>query len=417
MKLLTKISIYYLFISIVLFGAVGIFYYSQLKDIVNEDDTENLYREKELIVKFVNDSAKIPYQSIYFGDVVTFSRETVIVSERLKDTMMYNPLEEEIQPYRQLVIPLSVKGQNYSATISKPMFESEDLIENIGLPLAGTAFATMILLMLFTWLLQRQTWKPFYSILNRLKDFDLNKNKPVSFPETKTAEFVLLQREISRMTEKIRQDYQSLKEFTEDASHELQTPLAVISSKIEIMIQSEELSREQMKLLQDMFESISKLSKLNQSLLLLAKIENSQFSECEPVAIQELIENKLNMFEEMFSFRNIIIEKNFTSSPVINMNPLLADILFTNLINNSIKHNFSGGKIRLKLNKDSFEISNTGKPPGGDPVKMFQRFQKAGSSADSVGLGLAIVKKICDTYGYIAEYIYSEGLHIITIRF
>ncbi|MEO8513092.1 MAG: HAMP domain-containing sensor histidine kinase [Ignavibacteria bacterium] len=417
MKLLAKTSIYYLIFSALLFSVVGIIFYDRLQGVIDEEYTENLYLEKDVIIKFMNDSGKIPLQQLYIGDNVIFIKTNVFFKEHLGDTNIYNSLEDEMQLTRRLVFPAEAGGQKYKVIINKSLFESEDLVENIAYPFALSAFFTMIILFVFTWVQQKQMWKPFYSTLGELNSFDAKQNNSLNLPETKTLEFRTLNSEIKKMTDKIRNDYKNLKEFTENASHEMQTPLSIIRSKMELMIQSEELTKVQTESIMDMFTSLTRLSKLNQSLLLLSKIENGQFGDNQMVSVENILKDKLGLFEEMIKFRKISVVKQINFSPFVKVNPQLADILFSNLLNNAIKHNIYSGKIIIELNKDSIIISNSGIKPLRDPENMFERFSKESTSGDSAGLGLAISKKICDASGFKITYKYSDNLHIITIIF
>ena len=218
------------------------------------------------------------------------------------------------------------------------------------------------------------------------------------------------------MTEKIAKDYRNLKEFTENASHEMQTPLSIIQSKLELLIQSENLTAEQMQEVQVIYESAARLAKLNQALLLLAKIENSQFAEAKPVKLDEIIKTKLLFFEELIAHKNISVEVNLEPL-TINIHPILADILVSNLIGNAIKHNLEKGKLIVKLKGDELVIQNSGKPLTITPEQLFQRFRKADPASDSLGLGLAIVNEICIVYNYSIDYKYVDNLHSVSIGF
>lgn len=417
MKLLTRTSIYYLVFSLLLFIAGGVIFYIQVKEVIDEDDTENLYLEKDKVLQFLEDSARIPYQPLFLGDKIVFTEKRAAVNERLSDTIMINILEDEPQRFKQLIFTAKLDQQNYAVTIIRPMFESEDLVEGVIISFVLTASLLFISLFIFSQILSKIMMKPFYSTLKVMQSFDVNKNEPIRLSSAKISEFRILNEEIRKMTDKILEDYQNLKEFTENASHEIQTPLAIIRSKLELIIQQENLSEEQMRLLQDTYESANRLSKLNQLLLLLSKIENRQFPDGENTDLNALIENKLSQFEEMIIYRNINVEKHLSSSPQIKMNPQLADILLSNIIGNAIKHNINSGKIIIDLNTTSLVISNTGEPLEIPAEKLFQRFQKANSSADSVGLGLSIVKQICDTYDFNLKYSYSDKIHIIAVYF
>jgi len=417
MKLLTKTSIYYLIFSLLLFTAGGVIFYMQVKGNIDEDVTEDLYLKKDKVLQYIKDSSKIPPRMISLDDEIIFTEQSVPVNEQLRDTILVNHLDEEEQRYMQLIFPAKLGDKYYSVTINKAMFESEDLIESVITSFAITAALLIISLFVFNRLISKSIMKPFYRTLRAMQRFDINNNEPVRLSPAKTSEFKILNDEISKMTDKILNDYRNLKEFTENASHEIQTPLAIIRSKLELMIQQENLSEEQMNLLQDIYESANRLSRLNQSLLLLSKIENRQFQEEENIDLKTLIENKLSQYEEMITYRNIIVEKHLSNSSYIKMNPQLADILISNIIGNAIKHNINHGTIIIQLGNNSLVVSNPGTTPQIPTEKLFQRFQKVIPSSDSAGLGLSIVKQITDNYGFMLEYKFLNNKHIVSVNF
>ncbi|MDZ4713359.1 MAG: HAMP domain-containing sensor histidine kinase [bacterium] len=417
MKLLTKTSIYYLIFSLILFLIGGIFFYMQLRTILDEEFTEDLYKKKEHVEKYVNDSAKIPVSSDFIGDKITVVKADQKSTEQLKDTVIFDPVEKEYLQYRQLIFQLQIDNDLYSITVSKPLFESEDLIDGIITWFVITSIIMLVLLFFLTRLLSKKMWTPFYNTLDHLQGFDLSNNKSVDLSPVSTLEFKMMNDEIMKMTDKVQRDYQSLKEFTENASHEIQTPLSIIRSKIEVMIQAENLMPDQLSSLKDIYESTHRLSKLNQSLLLLAKIENRQFPETNIIDLKELLEIKLNQYDEMIGYKNISVERNFNNSPALKMNSYLADILFSNILINAIKHSSSSGKLIVELNNNSVIITNSGTSTEIPSEKLFQRFQKGDLSGDSHGLGLSIVKQICMTYGLKIEYLYKDGNHIVSVNF
>jgi len=389
----------------------------QLRTILDEEFTEDLYKKKEHVEKYVNDSAKIPVSSDFIGDKITVVKADQKSTEQLKDTVIFDPVEKEYLQYRQLIFQLLIDNDLYSITVSKPLFESEDLIDGIITWFVITSIIMLVLLFFLTRLLSKKMWTPFYNTLDHLQGFDLSNNKSVDLSPVSTLEFKMMNDEIMKMTDKVQRDYQSLKEFTENASHEIQTPLSIIRSKIEVMIQAENLMPDQLSSLKDIYESTHRLSKLNQSLLLLAKIENRQFPETHIIDLKELLEIKLNQYDEMIGYKNISVERNFNNSPALKMNSYLADILFSNILINAIKHSSSSGKLIVELNNNSVIITNSGTSTEIPSEKLFQRFQKGDLSGDSHGLGLSIVKQICMTYGLKIEYLYKDGNHIVSVNF
>lgn len=417
MKLLTKTSLFYIAISVMLFSAGGIVFYKLVHNILSEEITEHLLLEKDKVLQYMEEKGEIPPPSPLVYDILIFNRTSSPIKEEIKDTF-YNPkFEGESLPYRQIRFGAEVNENNYEVLLAKPLPESTDLIETIIQAFVILAASLLAVLFIFNFLLSRIVWKPFQSTLGKLREFDLRDRLKIQLPPTETEEFRLLNDEIRKMTEKMQRDYVSLKEFSENASHEIQTPLAIIRSKIELLMQSEKFSEDEMKLLQEIYESTNRLSKLNQSLLLLSKIENRQFHETQPLNVEKLIDSKLTHFEEMIRFKNITVEKNYLASPEININPQLAEILVSNIIGNAIKHNLNGGALSIMLTEHSLSVSNTGHSLNTSTEKLFERFSKESFAPDSVGLGLAIVKQICDSYGFKAEYSYSTGMHTLTIRY
>jgi len=419
MRLLTKTSLWYLSMTLILFAIGGVLFYFSLRTIMDETIFEKLSQTKIQVMAFVKKTGQVPQESAIGRDILKFSPSAKEFKDEVKDTVIYNSYEDENLTFRELIFSVKINESYFTATAGTPLVESDDLIESIVRSLVIVAGILLMVLFLLNWFLSKRLWKPFYKTLSSLRKFDLGKKEVIEFASSNTAEFKILNEELGKMTEKIQRDYRNLKEFTENASHEIQTPLAIIRSKLELMVQAENLSAEQMKQMQDIYESTNRLSKLNKSLLLLAKIENRQFHDKQDVNLKIMIENKLEQFSDMLSFKNIHLTPALSEGEgvTIKMNTQLADILLSNIIGNAIRHNVNEGKIILKLNSNSFTVSNTGNPLEIQSEKLFERFQKGTSSPESVGLGLSIVKQICDIYNFRVNYIYSGGMHTISVFF
>jgi signal transduction histidine kinase len=418
MKLLTKTSLLYLLFAVPVMIVCSFLCFELIHEEVIESTDESLMRDfSRLETKFFKKDSLINFTS-FNGEVSvrpSFEHYNK-TSFHYSNTEMYDEFEDEILPFRVLTVMFHSPFRDYDITIRKIHLESDELAEEI---IAAVSIMFGLLLIGFfaiNYFVSKNLWKPFYKTLASLGNYDLNKKNTIKFDSASTQEFRQLNNVLNQMTKKIQNDYQNLKEFTENASHEIQTPLAIIRSKLELMIQAEDISAEQMKQVQEIYESTNRLSKLNQSLLLLAKIENHQFHEIQVIKFKELIENKLIQFEEMIVFKNIKVETSLIDLQT-KMNAHLADILLSNIIGNAIRHNVHDGKIKIELNTNSLSVSNSGNPLSISPEKLFERFQKASPSDDSVGLGLAIVKQICDAYNFKINYQYSEKTHTITISF
>ena len=417
MKLLTRTTLYFVGITLLVFSLGGIVFYNTLRSVTSADVDERLQDGKNKVMSYVKIHGTLPQNSISFGDTLTVSATVAVSSDNIiKDTILYNTSERESEPYRMVRFSVNAGNSNYNVAIYKPLIESDDLSHGILESIAIIAGLLLLILIISNIVITKNAWKPFYSTLEKIKSFDLAKEGNVSFDATKTEEFTALNNVLKSMTDKISADYRNLKEFTENASHELQTPLSVIQSKIELLIQSQNLSAEQAENVKTIYESASKLSKLNQALLLLAKIENHQFVEAKEVSVDALITGKLELFEELISHKKIKVEKHLASL-LIKAHPVLSDILLTNLINNAIKHNREGGILSVETRDKQLVVKNSGEALSVPAESIFERFKKSNQASDSLGLGLAIVKEICNVYGYKVRYDYQDNTHTVTVTF
>jgi signal transduction histidine kinase len=297
------------------------------------------------------------------------------------------------------------------------MYETEDLTEAIIFTLFGIVLLILSALFITNYLISKRLWQPFYQTLQNLSGFKITQKGPLVFDGTDISEFNQLQEHLSDLTDKVRRDYQSLKSFTENASHELQTPLSVIGSNLEMLIQVENLTENQLQRISKLIDELRKVSKLNQTLLLLTKIENRQFGSVELVNVSEIIKQKLLLLETWISHKNITLQTEVQEKVFVEVNSYLLDVLLNNILSNAIRHNEPNGQINLKLSNGFLIISNTGIPLLTNPKELFGRFQKDKSDTDSIGLGLSIVKQICETYGFDVDYKFEANRHTVSILF
>ncbi|HXU28119.1 MAG TPA: HAMP domain-containing sensor histidine kinase, partial [Bacteroidia bacterium] len=328
----------------------------------------------------------------------------------------YEEEEEALFEAQAIVFDYAVNNKYYNITIVKSFDNDEALGKNILDAVMISALLMVLAIVFINTFIYRKIWAPFYFTLKVLRNFTISKRDTLKFPKAKTAEFEQLNTAITLMAKKISHDYLSLKEFTENASHEIQTPLAVINSKIEMCLQDTQLSPQQAKMLMEASYAVNNLVNLNKGLIILTKLDNNQVDLPVDVNISKKIYNRLNLFEDFIQEKDIDINLKIDDSVVVKIDPVLAGILLDNLIKNAIKHNLpNGGKINIEVTKEFIKIANTGLQPKVDTDKFFERFYKEGA-LESLGLGLAIVKKICDIYNFDILYNFKDGLHIVTLN-
>ncbi|PRB06696.1 hypothetical protein CQ046_00965 [Chryseobacterium sp. MYb7] len=258
--------------------------------------------------------------------------------------------------------------------------------------------------------------KPFHHAINELQQFSIQKKERLQLSETSTKEFKKLNEFLKTMTDKALEDYAPVKEFSENASHEVQTPLAIIQSKIELLAETE-INESQAILLTDIQNSIDKLSRINRSLILLTKLNNNEFLTNKELKFCTVEKEALCMYADHLALKNITLNRNCEKSVFVKIHPTLAEILLSNLLSNAIRHNLEGGKIEINLTHNYFQINNTGLPPHVPTQELFKRFKKSNQSQESIGLGLSIVKQICEVNDFSVHYDFTDGWHSITIYF
>jgi signal transduction histidine kinase len=418
MKLLSKYNRVNVIATIIVLLISAVFYYFFIKSVLVHQLDKNLVVEEKEITDYIKENNLLPEPS-YSKDeqelYVPANDEKII--RKFSSIELYNKEHDKNIYYRQLEFPVMVNGKMYKADVRKSQEETEDLVQLI----LKITLAIVLLLLATLFIINRfvlsKLWKPFNSTLQQIKQFNVSGKNDVHLEPTNINEFTELNAAVNSMTQKAIRDYNEIKSFTENASHEIQTPLAIIRSKLELLSQGESLKEEQMNAIQSISETTNRLSKLNQSLILLTKIDNRQFRETEEVNMSLLLLQHLNNYEELFHAKDISITKNINEGIVLTMNETLAEILIVNLLINAIKHNIEKGSIAIELNKNHLSIANTGKILNVNPAIYFERFKKESASNDSMGLGLSIVKKICETYGFNIHYTYEKMLHILVVNF
>ncbi len=420
MKLFTRYSRINLLATLAIFVLASIAFYFLLWFVMISQVDEDLKIEQREIETYVSKYGKPP-EPINVKDQHVSSEPTSIKeSVRHFSTVSFHETdhegESEREEFRQISFTLPVGDHWMLFKVSKSLEGTRDMNRSIILISLLTIVLILIVSLLINRWLLRRLWQPFYKSLAAVKEHRLGLKKMPAFDATGIDEFSLLNQTLEQFIGGAEKEYTLLREFTENASHELQTPLAIVRSKLDTLIQDEHLSESQSKAAQTAYEAIRKMARLNQSLLLLSKIENRQYSETSQFDMKTCVEEKMADWQDFWKEKNLRVDSFLESTPIV-MNMELADILLNNLFSNATRHSPPGGSVEIRLANRQFRLSNTAAGEGLDTEKLFQRFSKGGQSTDQHGLGLSIVRQIATVSGIGIHYEFAGGNHIFIINF
>ncbi|MDB5121527.1 MAG: integral rane sensor signal transduction histidine kinase [Sphingobacteriales bacterium] len=415
MKLFTRYNRIILLMMVLLFLISSILYYFLLNYILLREVDEVLHHRIVRMERFAHQTGRFPVPDA-MGEVrvrYTLIKQP-ITGIQSSFVTAFDSLENSTGIFRKFVFTLPVNGQVYQVTLLRPLTRTRSLSITIILVTLSTILAILVLIQVINRTLLHRLWQPFYSIIEAMRSFKLGKIKEVELPETNILEFIFLRDNLKETIHRAEEEYQDLKEFTENASHELQMPLAIIRSKLDLLIQREDLSEAQSEELKEIYMAVKKISRLNGSLLLLRKIENHQFQETTLLNFKDKIEEKVQQFEELWKGNKLKLHCHMQDG-FIQANEDLIDILLNNLLSNSSRHNIGGGAIFVNLQDRQLTVSNTGSPKVLDSKRIFTRFYKEGRTHHN-GLGLSIIKQICDQSHIQIEYLYDNGKHTFELN-
>ncbi|MDM1044527.1 HAMP domain-containing histidine kinase [Myroides sp. 1354] len=408
---------------IVVLTAWVVIFYAFMTDEVYDNIDDGLKNSKTEIIKkaYANPQVEsfLPFGTNGFRitplEPGEYSRKNVFSTE-----MIYMDADDNDEPVRMLTTTfIDQKGNPYLLEIRTSTIEADDLLRDFGLAVFILYLALLVSIYLINHiLLKRAVWSPFYRLLHNLKTYTLGQR--IVTPETQTPikEFTDLQREINKMIERIEDMVEQQKTFVSNAAHESQTPLAIINNKLELLVEAEDLNEHQINQIQSIHQSLTRLIKLNKSLLMLAKIENKQFVQYQEVNLNQIVKDLVEDWEDILAYKQLEVTINETpTSSTIFMDKGLAITLVQNLLKNAIAHNTPNGQIVIDLQTHAFSIRNTStvKVPL-DESLIYNRFYRSTTNEESTGLGLALVQTIIKVTPLLSIHYEYNGMHCFSIR-
>lgn len=397
----------------------GFFYMAVVEEVNDEvDDTLEDYSEGLIIRALSGEdmpTASNGSNNQYYLYEVSESYAASHPQITYRDEMVFITEKSETEPARVLITIFRTEDERYmELVVYTPTIEKLDLLRAIlGWIIFLYVLLLLIILSINIWVF-RKNMKPLYVLLKWLDSSQLGKKNEPLENTTKITEFRKLNAATMAFAERGEKLFEQQKTFIGNASHEMQTPLAICRNRLEMLMEDETLTEHQQNELIKTHQTLENLTRMNRSLLLLCKIENGQFADTRSVCLNDILAHYLDDYKEVYAYRNITVTVTTDSSFCVEMNDSLVSVLVTNLLKNSFVHNIDGGFIYIKITANTFEISNTGEKPL-DRERIFERFYQGQKKEGSTGLGLALVDSICKANHLTIDYTYVENRHIFTI--
>ena len=408
-KLLTKVVFFYLVVTLVSFIIGAIILQKEANKHMN-NILENRFSHREQFIKKILRKHPEKISRIHHTTVEQVKSIPAGFKTVYKDTFMMNKQTLRKEVFRKKIAYLTVEGKHYRVEMSKEadeLYKFKDDTFNIIFPILGIL---VIVIVIANFLLSGYLFEPFRQILKQMSSYKISREQPAGQISTSTTEFRRLKDLFDKMRGRIENDYYQLKEYTENMSHELQTPLSIIQNKTESLLSENNLDQHQAKKIKMIYDEIQHLSKLSSALNLITKIENNEFQNIQTVKTAPVLQGHIDKIEEIAVMKELNIESSFDKDHTFSIDPGLLDILVRNLLKNALRYSFKKTMIHIKTENSMLIISNQGEKPDFSNDEIFARFKK-GNGTHSVGLGLAIVKKICHVSQLEIDYFYHEHIH------
>ena len=424
MKLVCRILLHLAWALSLLLAAWAVLFYVTMIDEINDEMDDALEARAEVILTRVLAGRELPApasegNNAYFLNEVSAEYAAAQPRERYSDEEIFIPERDDEEPARVLRKVFHDRdGRWYELTVMTPTIEKEDLREAILGWIVSLYLFLLGMILLVTVVVLYRTMRPLYALLRWLDGYTVGAQNPPLAVETSVTEFRRLTDAARRYAERAEETFERQKQFIGNASHEMQTPLAVCRNRLEMLVDdAPTLTEEQLGEIAKVQRTLDYLVRLNRSLLLLSKIDNGQFPETEAVDMNALVRRTAEDMEEIYAYRNMRFTLADEGPLTVRMNPSLAGSVVANLVKNAFVHGDAGGEIVVTVASRRLTVANSGAGGPLDAGHIFDRFYQGAKKEGSTGLGLAVVDAVCRLYGLKIAYSHADGRHCFTVNF
>lgn len=412
MRLLSKLSYYYFWLSAFVLGITGMMLFLFLRHEVSKEIEEQLELQTDMVAEEIRMGRNVnfPLVQITKGNVQLMKLPRVF-----KDTLLYDRLQKESEGYYYFAESKKISNNYYRIKVMTTYIGWNNYSRTIIYIFMCIAVMLIILGTLVNYFISSRIWKPFLINLKRMKGYSVSSKEALELARTDVKEFQEMNFVLADLAARGRREYNALKEFTENASHEIQTPLSILRTRLESISQLP-VNDDLAKLLNDAKQAALRLNKVNKGLLLLAKLENDAFIDKQSILVHEVLQRNFDLMEDLFQTKALKVTLAIQHKEVF-VSSSLMEILISNLLSNALSYSPVKGSVSISLTDEYLEIGNEGSPLTFEESKLFTRFGKGSPGLSGNGLGLSIVKQICISYQWNIAYRYAENQHFFKISF
>lgn len=421
MKLIHVLTLRMALLKAALLAFWAILFYFAIIDEINDETDDALEDYAETVIRKSLAGEELPEKSNgsnnqYYINKVTADYAAANSHIRYADREVYVNEKHEYEPARTIsYIYTDDDGQHYELTVYTPTIDKDDLKQAIFTWLVVLFAGLQACMVAFNWQTLRRSMRPLHTLLAWLDAYRIGRSNRPPEIETGISEFRRLADTVQRSVRRNEESYEQQKLFIANASHEIQTPIAVAQSRLEMLMEDDGLSEHQMGEVVKTLRTLKGLSRINRSLLLLCRIDNGQFADATPTDLGTVAVRLLPDIEAIYAHRSIRVSADVANGMTVTMNEELAATLMANLLKNAFVHNTDGGRVDVAAGDGWMSIANTGTPEALDTGLIFERFYHTPGRKSSTGLGLSIVKAICNLYAIGIEYRHENGMHVFRL--
>ncbi|MBO1734235.1 MAG: two-component sensor histidine kinase [Coprobacter sp.] len=422
MKLLYRITIRLSLALLFILSCWAVFFYFAMMEEIHDEVDDSLEDYSESVIIRALTGQKLPSESngsnnFYYLKEITAEEARIRPQISYNDSTIYLKEKEETEPARILTTIFKDKDDTYfELIVATPSIEKKDIQQSILYWIIFLYLALLIIIIIINIWVFYKSMSPLYVLLRWLDSYKIGQKNIPLINNTRITEFRKLNDAALRNARRAEEQFEQQKQFIGNASHEIQTPLAVCRNRLEMLAEDNSLSEKNLGEIIKTLQTLEYISRLNKSLLLLTKIENRQFTDIRQIELNEIIKRYIDDYREIYEYKRIDIHIEEKDIMTVSMNESLAVVLITNLLKNAYVHNNNKGRIHIYLYSKSLTICNTGADKELDKEHIFERFYQGKKKEGSTGLGLAIAESICRLYGLHIRYYYEKGEHCFEIK-